>query len=263
MWRRNHRRGAELFDVVEDVIVSTTHKYSGVYALSLSSGCRLWTRLGGRFNWLLRLFDQLPVDNEGDAPERVWRGQILTRSGRLLDIHSGRIVSRHRLDYATGLPRKLVRIDREPVDTREPLRERTAFELHEIDTKQIELLLAKNKLELASVYPCVTSAHGITIAVACEPPQEYGERPQSRLYRGGSSKDVPHFLIVCDTSGTLIHERFHLGDFYRGEIDWADPCVFSVTTQTNQQWYRSYKRHLWLFEWSRIKEMVAKRCNGA
>ena len=256
MWRRNHRRGAELFDVIEDVIVSTTHKYSGVYALSLSSGRRLWTRLGDRFDWLLRVFDQLPCDNEGDAPERVWRGQILTRSGRLLDNHSGRIVSRHKLDYSTGDSRTLVRVDGQSVDTRGRLRERTAFQLHGSDTKQIELLLAKNKLELANVEPCVTSAHGITIAVACKPPQESSQSPQSRLYAGGSSRDVPHFLIVCDANGTVIHERFHLGDFYIGEIDWADPCVFSVTTQTNRQWKWTYKRHLWMFEWSRIKELL-------
>jgi len=256
IWRRKHRRGAELFDVIEDVIVSTTHKHSGVYALSLSTGHRLWTRLGYRFNFFLRFFDQLPCDNEGDAPERVWRGQILTQSGRLLDNHSGRIVSHHKLDYSTGGSRTLVRIDGQPVEKRGPLRERTAFQLHGRDTKQIELLLAKNKLELANVKPCVTSAHGITIAVACKPPQESSQSPQSRLYAGGSSGDVPHFLIVCDAKGTTIHERYHLGNFYIGEIDWADPCVFSVTTQTNQQWQWSYKRHLWLFEWSHIKKML-------
>lgn len=259
IWRRNHRRGAELFDVIEDVIVSTTHKYSGIYALSLSSGRRLWTRLGDRFNLLLRFFDQLPCDNEGDAPVGVWHGQLLTRSGRLLDTHSGRVVSRHRLDYSTGDSRTLVRVDGQSVDTRGPLRERTSFQLHGSDTKQIELLLAKNKLELANVEPCVTSAHGITIAVACEPPQESSQSTQSRLYAGGSSRDVPHFLIMCDGKGTMIHERFHLGYFYIGEIDWADPCVFSVTTQTNRQWKWSYKRHLWLFEWSHIKEMLTNK----
>jgi hypothetical protein len=198
MWRRKHRRGAELFDVIEDVIVSTTHKYSGVYALSLSSGRRLWTRLGDRFDWLSRFFDKLPLDIEGDAPEKIWHDAVLTRRGRLLNAATGKIESRHTLEYSNGNPVTLVRVDGESVDTREPLRERTAFQLHDRDTKQIEVLLEKNKLELANVESCVTSGHGITIAVACKPPQEFGQSPQSRLYTGGSLRDVPHFLIVCD-----------------------------------------------------------------
>ena len=84
-WRQKHRRGSSLFDKVGDVLIATTHKNSGIYAFSFSDGSRLWGRLGDRLNWVLKLIDMLPVDNEGDAPERIWHGAVLTHRGRLLN----------------------------------------------------------------------------------------------------------------------------------------------------------------------------------
>jgi hypothetical protein len=267
MWRRKHRRGGALSDKIGDILIG---QGNGSYAISYSDGRRVWHQLGYSFNWLLKLFDLLGIDCEGDQPERIWHGDVLTRSGRLLNAATGKVKSRHSLEYTTveynkhnsyGAYQELASVDGESVAPFHSARDRDGFPIEDHDTKQIELLLAKSKLELANLESCVTSAHGITIAVACNPPQESGQSPQSRLYAGGSSRDIPHFLIVCDEKGTLIHERFYLGDFYHGEIDWADPNVFSVTTQTNRQWKWSNKRHLWLFEWSRINELLTSRCS--
>jgi hypothetical protein len=62
LWKTKHRRGANVCDVLDDVIIATTHKGSGVYAISLSTGKILWSRLGDRFNWLLKGCDLLPAD---------------------------------------------------------------------------------------------------------------------------------------------------------------------------------------------------------
>jgi len=150
-WRRKHRRGAALFDRIGDVLITTTHKYSGIYAISFSDGRRLWCRLGDRLNWLLTLFDLLPVDNESDAPERIWRGAVITRAGRLLNARTGRIESRHRLEYATGKGRTLVRIDGESIIPFAAARERYCFPLHEYDKAPMEALLGSHGLEWSSV----------------------------------------------------------------------------------------------------------------
>lgn len=112
---------------------------------------RLWCRLGHRLDWLLKLFDLLPVDNEGDAPERIWRGAVITRAGRLLNARTGRIESRHRLEYATGKGRTLVRIDGESIIPFAAARERYCFPLHEYDKAPMEALLGSHGLEWSSV----------------------------------------------------------------------------------------------------------------
>jgi hypothetical protein len=249
-WKRKHRRGAALFDRIGDVLITTTHKYSGIYAISLSDGSRLWCRLGYRLNWLLKLFDMLPVDNEGDAPERIWRGAVLTRAGRLLNATTGRIESRHRLEYVTGNARTLVRVDGESVTPFDAARERYCFPLHEQDKAPMEALLGKHGLQLSSYYPCVATAHEIAVAVACIPPTEFASHPGSRLHAGGSKENVQHFLIVSNADCTTILEKYDLGMFYVAELDWADGSLFSVTAQTYKERFWSYRRHLWVFEWS-------------
>ena len=249
-WEREHRRGAALFDRFGDVLITTTHKYSGIYALSLADGSRLWSRLGYRSNWLLKLFDLLPVDNEGDGPERIWRGGVLSQAGRLLNATTGRIESRHRLEYLTHNARTLVGIDGESVTPFEAARERGCFPLHEQDKGPMEALLANHGLELSSYNPCVASAHDMTVAVACIPPGEFASQPGSRLYTGGSEEDVQHFLVVSDAERTSILEQMDLGMFYVAELDWADDSLFSVTAQTYKERSWSYRRQLRVFEWS-------------
>jgi len=256
LWRRKHRRGAELYDMIGDILITTTHKYSGVYALSFSDGSRLWHRLGDHFDWLLKLFDMLPITNEGDAPERIWRDAVLTRHGRLLNAATGKIESRHTLEHSNSTPVTLVRVDGESVTPFYSARDRDCFPLHEHDKTPIEALLRNHGLELSSYDPCAAAAHGISVAVACVPPTEFATDAGSRLHVGGSKEDVQHFLIVSNLDCTTILEQYDLGRFYVAELDWADPGVFSVTAQTHQQWKWTYKRYLWLFEWLNIKELL-------
>ena len=251
-WRQKHHRGSSLFDKVGDVLIATTHKNSGIYALSYTDGSRLWGRLGDRLNWLLKLFDMLPVDNEGDAPERIWHGAVLTRHGRLLNVTTGKIVFRHVLEYSAEPPITLVRIDGEPVTPFGDARDRYCLPLYDYDKTPIQTLLRKHGLELSSYDPCAISAHGLSVAVACIPPAEFAAQADSRLYRGGSKEDVQHFLIISNSECTTILEQYDLGSFYVAELDWADHSLFSVTAQTYKESIWSYRRHLWVFEWSGI-----------
>jgi hypothetical protein len=258
-WRREHRRGAELFDRIGDIVFATTHKYSGIYAISLASGRRVWARLGDRFDWMLKCFEMLPCDNEGDAPERVWNGRMLTRSGRLLDAATGRIVSRHQLEYSNDNPRTLIKIDEKLVSPAGALRARESFDLHKQEEGPVEALLARNGLGLAGTHPCVIRAHGLCVCLACKPPGKFLEEPRSRLHVGGSKDEVPHFLVVSDSESSTIIEQFDLGTFYTGEIDWADESILSVTTQTLRQWNWSYQRQMWLLEWRTLMKMLTMR----
>lgn len=250
-WRHEHRRDSLLFDKVGDVLIASTHKYSGIYAFSYLDGSRLWGRLGHQFNWLLKLFDLLPVDNEGDGPERIWHDAVLTQQGRLLNVTTGKIQSRHALGY-TYPPRTLVRIDGEPVTPFGNARERYCFPLHDYDKAPIEALLRKYGLELSSYYPCFAHAHNISVAVACIPPAEFASEAGSRLYEGRSSENVQHFLIVSNSGCTTILRKYYLGSFYIAELDWANDSLFSATAQTYKERQCSYRRHVWVFEWSSV-----------
>lgn len=258
-WRRKHRRGAELFDRIGDVVFATTHKYSGVYAISLATGRRLWSRLGDRSDWMLKCFDVLPCDNEGDAPERVWDRGLLTRSGRLLDAATGRIISRHELEYSNGNPRTLVKIDGGSVSPASTLRTREAINLYNQDTEHISALLAKDGLGFPGWGPCSVAAHDLIVCIACAVPYEYRQDPRRRIAVGGSSEEVPHYLVVCDAGGSAILERYELGTFYIGELDWVDDSILSLTTQTRRQWNWSYQRQMWLLEWGTLTQMLTKR----
>lgn len=252
VWKKKHRRGAELFDRSGDVIFATTHKYSGVYAISLHSGARLWSRLGDRFDWMLRVFDLLPCDNEGDAPARVWNGGLLTRSGRLLSPVSGAVLSRHRLEYSKSPPGTLLSIDGERVAPSSTLRKRESIALHAGQPAYVNEILKNEGLGLAGILPCVVCAHGLTICLACRPHPQFIDQAQSRLSVHGSKEEVPHCLVVIDTDRLAMVEQFPIGSFLTGEIDWADGELLSVTTQSRRQWDWSYERQMWLVEWTAL-----------
>ena len=256
-WQRKHRRGAQLFDRIGDIVFATTHKFSGVYAFSLESGQRLWARLGDRFDLLLQCFDWLPCDNEGDGPERVWNGGLLTRSGRLLDPRTGKIASRHQLEFSSGSPRKLAEIDGNKVSSVGSLRARESIDLYKQDTEAITSLLLQNGLGLAGIYPCAVTANDLCVSLACKPPHGYRHAPESRFQVGGSNEEVPHYLIVSDASCSTVLRQFELGTFFAGELDWVDDSILSVTTQTRRQWKWSYQRQMWLIEWGTLREILA------
>jgi hypothetical protein len=257
-WRWKHRRGAEIFDRIGDIIVATTHKYSGVYAISLASGKCLWSRLGDRFDWMLKCFDVLPIDNGGDAPEMVWKGGILTRSGRLLDVTTGSIISRHQLEYLNCNGRVLARVDGVSVSPPSTLRKREAIDLYKQESVPVETLLAQKGLGLAGIHPCVICAHDLIVCLTCKLSEKYLPNPQSRLAVGGSRDEIPHSLVVFDRSSLTVLGELDLGIFYTGQIDWADESILAVTTETLKQRFWSCQRHLWLFEWCELKKLLSK-----
>jgi hypothetical protein len=239
-------------------MIASTYKSSGIYAISLTSGQRIWSRLGDKFDWLRRCFDIL-CDDVGDAPTRIWNGGLLTRSGRLLNAETGKIVSRHRIEYLNTI-RTLMKIDGNSVTPTYTFRERESFDLYrKQDTSKVSILLANLGLSISSWRtPCVT-AYGLMICIACEVPAEFLHEPDQRFSVGRSHQDIPHHLVVCDESGATIIARFGLGNFFAGEIDWADNSVLSVTMQTVRQWNWTYKREMWLLEWKTLKDRFSNK----
>ena len=249
LWKVKHRRGAYVCDLADDVIVATTHKRSGVYAISLATGARLWARLGDRFNWLLKACDYLPADNEGMAPQRIWRNNVLTRCGRLLDIQTGRIVSRHHLEYSESAPITLLKVDGEEVAQFDDLGQRECYALYEYSKEPAVDLLKRNHLALAGYGPCVVRANGKTLCVACTPPEGFESDPNLRFSFDGSNAECAVSLVVADEECSRIQHQYPLGNYYCSEFDWADDSFFSVTAQTFQQRQWTYQRDFWLFDW--------------
>ena len=255
IWKQKHHRGASLFDRIGDVLIATTYKGSGVYGISLASGHRLWTRLGDRLDWLLRCFEFLPCDNEGDGPAMLWNGGILTRSGRFLDVKKGRIVSRHQLEYP-GDNSQIVKIDGNPVPRPNALWVRESNVLYNPKPGPIDDILTRNKLGLASTCLSVACANGLNVCLACKPPEKFLAGSPSRLSPDGLAEDIPFYLIVFNSDCSTILKQFDLGMFYKGELDLANDTFLSITAQTRQQWSWTYQRKIWLIEWQALKKMA-------
>jgi hypothetical protein len=240
VWRHNHRRGACLFAIVNGVIVATTHKFSGVYAFSYETGKKLWSRLGGHADWLLKLFDYLPCDNEGDAPDRIQNDQILTREGRLLDRTSGSILSSHTIARGDPFHWPRFRYGGIPVHSESP--------------DPIDPLLANEGLESSGPELCLVQKRDYAFVIACKPPNEHRTAPRSRLYRPAIPTDVPHYLIVIRRTDNEIVHHEKLGLYYHAEIAWADETTLAITLQNKNQWNRSYRRDLRVYDVSRIRQ---------
>ena len=245
LWRRKHRRGASLCHLADDLVIASNNHGSGVYAISLESGRRLWCRLGDAFDWLLKLFEYLPCYNEGDQPERLWNGGVLTRSGRLLDLSNGKILSRHKLDHSSfyngqGSCREVLdKIDGEPVPGAGLPPERpdwAGFDLYQYSNGPIKKLIRKRGLELASYECCAAEASGSAVAVAKE--------------KSEKNRETPHYLIVADRACSSILKEYELGIFAEGNIDFANEEVLVVTTRSF--WKRELeisRRNMWMVEW--------------
>lgn len=99
-WRRWHRRGSRIFAVIDEVIIATTYTSSGIYALSMETGRRLWTRLGPwYFEPILRVTDWLPANNVAMGAQVVLNDHIVTSSGLVLCPKTGRTVDTMRIEY--------------------------------------------------------------------------------------------------------------------------------------------------------------------
>jgi hypothetical protein len=128
--------------------------------------------------------------------------------------------------------------------------------LHKQETDTIEALLKDNLLGLANIDPCDVTAYGLTVSIACKPPDDFVQDPRSRLHIGGSSEEVPHYVVVSDAECMRIIEQFDLGTFYTGKLDWVDDSVLSITAQSRQQWNWSYHRHMWPLEWDALRRLM-------
>ena len=242
-WRHYHRCGACLFAICENMIIATTHKSSGVYAISLESGRQIWSRLGYRFNILLKLFEFLPCDNEGDGPLQIMDGHVLTSSGRLLDRNSGRVLSVHRIEYRTSSPWGIKSVDGKPFNTFHVPRFRYGgMPTQPERSVAIDQTLSGEGLETSGPQWCSQRSGDFHYVIACSPPAEHQGSPQSRLYQPAEPVDVPHYLLIMRHSDKQVVHREELGHYYQAEIGWFDSDTLALTMQTKRQWNWGYRR---------------------
>lgn len=255
VWRRYHRRGACLFAVVDGVIVATTHKCSGVYALSYRTGKKLWSRLSRRADWLLKLFEYLPCDNEGDGPLRIQNDQILTCEGRLLDRKSGAILSCH----MTGSGDDASRSSKEAGGDRDDPFLTPRFRYGGIPVQPespdaIDHSLAHAGLETSGPDPCLVHRHDHAFVIACKPSNEHRGALPSRLCLPANPTDVSHYLIIIRRAGNKIVHCEELGLYRHAEIAWADDTTLAITLQNLKQNAWSYRRDLRVYDVSKIRK---------
>ncbi len=106
LWQRRFRRANTIVSVVDDVIVASETRSDGpwtidfgCYGICLHTGHMLWVSHGiGLRGALGRLLDYVPgfTNDLRDAPAAVDRACVYCRSGRVLDIRSGRMLYRVR-----------------------------------------------------------------------------------------------------------------------------------------------------------------------
>lgn len=240
VWRRYHRRGADLFAVLDDVIVASTFKNSGVYVFSFESGRRIWARLGERCDWLLKLCDYLPADNGGDGPVAIYNGRILTRYGRLLDLKSGRIVSHYSLEHGRD---GIKSVDGKPF-------ERSVKDVFvhgrlggkTVENAKVDSILEKQGLELSEHYASAVESGSCTLAIACQPAGRRSGRKRARLHRPAKPLDIPHWLYVFRSSDGEVLYREELGCYYKGDFSWVNARTVAVALQTVGQWNWGFGR---------------------
>lgn len=257
-WQRYHRRGCSLFDVVGDVVIATTHKYSGIYAISARNGRMLWSRMGDRFEWLFRLFEWLPCDNEADTPLATKGTQLLTHGRLLLDIATGETLRRCRFEYEEKSPddvsfgRKLLSVDGEAFETFKPPNRR--FET--VSERTVWNRIA-HCLHNHGLVKCSTSlSHrfgGSLVVIAAEiwkPNRWRLRQPEQPQLPDSRDNDVPYYLVFMDSDASRIEYQLELGTYDRGHIAWIDDTTLAVACQTRRQWMWSSQRHLKVFRWT-------------
>jgi hypothetical protein len=104
LWERRMGRADTVCGVSQGVIVASETRSDGpwtadfgCYGISLESGQRLWTsHADGAWGHVLALLDRVPgFTNElRDVPTRVEGGECVCRSGRVLDVKTGKQVRR-------------------------------------------------------------------------------------------------------------------------------------------------------------------------
>ncbi len=236
VWRQRHRKPGEFFALVSDVIVGTTDKRSGVYAIDYHTGRKRWTRLGGWADPLLQLFEYLPCENEGDGPCEIRDGQIVTLAGRFLDPKDGRIVGAEKVESYYHRCRSEARFDYGGI----PLQE----EKHE----DIERILSEQGLELGGRQWCALTKGPIVFVVAARPPEEYRARPQSRLYVPAQPMDVPYVFMVFRAEDRTLLFQEEIGSYYTAEFSWATEYLALELLKTEHcSWSEDLRRDVRIY----------------
>ena len=258
-WQRFHRRGCSFFDLVDDVILATTHKYSGIYALSLRDGRMLWTRMGDRFEWLFRVFEWLPCDNEADTPLATIGNQLLTHRGLLLESKSGRTVRRCQFQYAERAPgdtsfgQQLVSVDGEPFHPFMPPNRR--FDFPDDPGARNRIADRLNEQGLVRGRDSLVVRFGDWLVVLAE---EVWKRraglswPIRPRYPDSRDDEVPHFLVLMDRNASRVELQIDLGTYYSGHIAWVDSSTVAIACQTRRQRMWSSQRFLKMFRWTTL-----------
>ena len=110
LWERRFRRANTVAGVQNGVIVASEMPSDGpwtvdfgCYGIGLTTGRLLWvSHRDGLWGRVVRALDYVPgFTNElRDAPVRVYPDEVICRSGRVLDIHTGRLLRRVTRDEA-------------------------------------------------------------------------------------------------------------------------------------------------------------------
>lgn len=254
VWRRWHRRGCELFDLVDNTIIATTFKGSGIYAISLLNGKQQWRRLGDRFNVLFELLDGLPCDIEADGPCMIVGDSLVTRRGRILNILSGEIAARGKVQYVreVGNPdvwgAEFIGPDGSVASGYRTLCERVSAPVDVSVTERVSGFLGRLGLEKAERWRSSLQIGEEIYVLAREPS---AKRRPNRILRVAATQepcDLTHRLLVLDASMQTILQTVELGQCYLTDIAWSDERTLCVTTQTVKEWNWSYRRFLRCFE---------------
>ncbi|QIF02688.1 PQQ-binding-like beta-propeller repeat protein [Roseimicrobium sp. ORNL1] len=230
IWRQHHRKPGSFFALQSDVIVGTTDHGSGIYAIDHHTGRKLWTRLGGWADPLLKLFEYLPCENEGDGPCEIVTGQIVTMAGRILNPTNGRVVGREKVQSYYQRGRGPARYFYGGIPT--------SNETHE----GIEQLLSDQGLELGGPQWCALAKGSCIFVVACRPPEQYRTRPRSRPYSAAKPADVPYVFMILRAEDNAILFQEEVGSYFTAEFSWASEYLVLELQNSEQRAWDSERR---------------------
>ena len=102
LWKRRFARLDHIVGIENGVIIASERSPilaselagCGVYAISLETGHLLWTHASGLWGKILRALDFSPGWRNLDWPVYVLNGRCYCRSGRVLDIRTGRLLEK-------------------------------------------------------------------------------------------------------------------------------------------------------------------------
>jgi hypothetical protein len=245
VWRQHHRKPGSLFALLSDIIIGTTDNWSGIYAIDYHTGQKLWTRLGGWADPLLKLFEYLPCENEGDGPCEIRNGKIVTMAGRFLNPKNGRICGKEKVESyyrrGGGSARYIY----------------GGISAQDEKYEGIERILSEQGLELGGYQWCALAKGPCIFVIACRPPEQYRTRPQSRLYVPAKPVDVPYTFMMFRAEDNAILFQEDIGHYYSAEFSWASEYLALELQNTKQRsWTHELRRDLRIYRLPTQKELL-------